>query len=90
MLEISKKLVAYNKIQKRKKKGGVDFPIVMGNSDKVCLSLQAARKLKVSFNSFIFPITPADNIMIHIATSGGYYQKNSNIRQILKIIGLVH
>lgn len=43
MLEVSRQLIAYDKII-RKKKRGLHFPIVMGNSLEECPSLQAAKE----------------------------------------------
>lgn len=46
MLEVSRQLMAYDKIIKKKKKGGLHFPIVMGNSLEECPSLQAAKEVE--------------------------------------------
>lgn len=44
MLEVSRQLMAYDKIIRKMKKGGLHFPIVMGNSLEECQSLQEAKE----------------------------------------------
>lgn len=45
MLEVSRQLIAYDRIQK-KKKGGLDFLIIIGNSNEICPFLQAAKEVE--------------------------------------------
>lgn len=44
LLELSRQLVAYDKIIRKKKKGGLHFPIVLGNSLEECPTLQVAKE----------------------------------------------
>lgn len=62
LLEIMRLLMTYNKVQKKKTKTKISFPISLGNSLEVSPSLQAAEKIGEELKSFLLqPYTPRDN-----------------------------
>lgn len=75
LLEVTRQLAAYDKIQK--KKGGLEFPIVMGDYDELCPSL--ATMENSTKEPLFYHLTP------HIARSD--FDPNDKIRMV---VGMRH